>query len=145
MEGKKWDGKGARKIQNKARKEREKKSEWVKELNCYTDPSGGRRRRSWLTHCTALQVGSCRLLIPTASLELFIDIILPVTLCPWGRLRLFNKNKYQGYLLRCKGDGCVGLTTLPPWWDDCLEIWEPQSPGIPRAYQGLCRDCFTCF
>ena len=25
---------------------------------------------------------------------------------------------------------CVGLTTLPPPCADCLEIWEPQPPGI---------------
>ena len=35
-----------------------------------------------------------------------------------------------------KGDGCVGLT-LPPSCAACLEIWEPQSPGILRACPGL--------
>jgi len=35
-----------------------------------------------------------------------------------------------------KGGRCVGLTTLPPSRADCLEIWEPQSPGILRAYPG---------
>jgi len=28
-----------------------------------------------------------------------------------------------------KGGRCVGLTTLPPSCADCLEIWEPQTPG----------------
>ena len=37
-----------------------------------------------------------------------------------------------------KGGRCVGLTTLPPSCDDCLEIWEPQIPGILTA----CL-CFT--
>jgi len=27
-----------------------------------------------------------------------------------------------------KGGWCVGLTTLPPFYADCLEIWEPQPP-----------------
>ena len=32
---------------------------------------------------------------------------------------------------------CVGLTTLPPSGADCLEIWEPQTLGTPRACPGL--------
>jgi len=28
---------------------------------------------------------------------------------------------------------CVGLTTLPPSYADCLEIWEPQPPGTLKA------------
>ena len=28
---------------------------------------------------------------------------------------------------------CVGLTTLPPSCDDCLEIWAPQPPKTLRA------------
>ena len=29
-----------------------------------------------------------------------------------------------------KGGQCVGLTTLPPTCAYCLEIWEPQTPGL---------------
>jgi hypothetical protein len=36
-----------------------------------------------------------------------------------------------------KGGRCVELTTLPPSGADCLEIWDPQPPGILRA----CRVC----
>jgi len=36
-----------------------------------------------------------------------------------------------------KGGRCVGLTTLPPPCADCLEIWEPQTPGTLRACPGL--------
>jgi len=36
-----------------------------------------------------------------------------------------------------KGGRCVGLTTLPPSCADCLDIWEPQSPGTLRACPGL--------
>jgi hypothetical protein len=40
----------------------------------------------------------------------------------------------------------VRLTTLPPSYADCLEIWEPQLPGTLRACPGLQWDCFTiCF
>ena len=36
-----------------------------------------------------------------------------------------------------KGSQCAGLTTLPPLCADCLEIWEPQPPGILRACTGI--------
>ena len=54
-----------------------------------------------------------------------------------------NINKYQEYLLKGKGGRCVGLTTLPPSCADCLEIWEPQTPGTLRVCPGLSRDCFA--
>jgi len=44
---------------------------------------------------------------------------------------------------RDKGGRCVGLTTLPHSCADCLEIWEPETPGTLRAYPGLYWDCFT--
>ena len=34
----------------------------------------------------------------------------------------FNRNEYQEYFLESKGDRCVGLTTLPPSCNNCLEI-----------------------
>jgi len=37
---------------------------------------------------TALQAGRSRVRFPVVSLEFFIDLILPATLCPWGRLSL---------------------------------------------------------
>jgi len=43
------------------------------------------------------------------------------------------RNEYQEYFLGGKGGRCVGLTTLPPSYADCLEIWEPQPPGTLRA------------
>ena len=68
---------------------------------------------------TALQVGRSRVQFSMVSLELFIDIILPAALWPWGRLSL-QINEYQEYFLGGKGDGYVGLTTLPPSSADCL-------------------------
>ena len=48
-----------------------------------------------------------------------------------------NRNEYQEYFLGGKDGQCVGLTTLEPSYADCLEIWEPQSPGTLWAYPGL--------
>jgi len=48
-----------------------------------------------------------------------------------------NRNEYQEYFLGGKGNQCIGLTTLPPSRADCLEIWEPQTPGTLRACPGL--------
>jgi len=36
-----------------------------------------------------------------------------------------------------KGGQCLGLTTLLSSFADCLEIWEPENPGILRARPGL--------
>jgi hypothetical protein len=36
-----------------------------------------------------------------------------------------------------KGGRCVGLTTLEHSCADCLEIWEPQPPGILEACNGI--------
>jgi len=47
-----------------------------------------------------------------------------------------NRNECQDYFLGSKGDQCEGLTTLTPY-DDCLAIWEPQTPGTLRACPGL--------
>jgi len=35
--------------------------------------------------------------------------------------------------LLVKGGRCVRLANLPPSSADCLEVWEPQSPGIIMA------------
>ena len=54
-----------------------------------------------------------------------------------------NGNEYQEYFLGGKGGRCVRLTTLPTSCADCLEIWDPQPPGIFRACPGQNTDCFT--
>jgi hypothetical protein len=43
---------------------------------------------------------------------------------------------YQEYFLGAKVGRCLGLATLPPSCEDCLEMCEPQSPGTLRAVQG---------
>ena len=50
----------------------------------------------------------------------------------------FNRNEYQGYLLRGKGGRCLGMTTLPPSCDDCLvEILGASTCWTLRASLGL--------
>src|SRR5215510_5311847 len=44
-----------------------------------------------------------------------------------------------------KGGRCVGLTTLPASCADCLEIWEPQTPGTLRACPGLQWNFFSVY
>jgi len=76
---------------------------------------------------SALQARRKRVRLLMVSLELFIHIIFPVTLWPWGNLAS-NRNGYQEYFLGIEGGQCVGLTTLPIFicWP---EIWDPQTPG----------------
>ena len=86
--------------------------------------------------CTALQAWWVRFQI--MSLEFIIDVILLAAL--WSSAS--NRNDYQEYFLDGKGGRCVILTTLPPSWADCLEIWEPQPPGTLRVCPGLYIDWF---
>jgi hypothetical protein len=85
---------------------------------------------------TAQQAERSRFQFPTMLLEFCTDIILPAALWPWGLLR----NEYHENFLRGKGGRCVDLTTLPPSYADCLEMWEPQPPASLGAYN---RDCFN--
>jgi len=54
-----------------------------------------------------------------------------------------TRNEYQEYFLGGKGGRCVQLTNLPPSCADCLEIWEPHTPGTLRGCSGLYRDGFN--
>ena len=60
-----------------------------------------------------------------------------------GLYQPLNRNEYQEYFLGGKGGRCVGLTIFPHSCADCLEIWEPQTPGTLRACPCLYRVCFT--
>jgi hypothetical protein len=88
--------------------------------------SGGTRWRSLLRHCgTSRKVGSIH------------DAVS-------GIFRLYNPSGRtlalglaQPVIEMGKGDRRLGMTTLPPSFADCLEIWEPQPPGTLRACRGL--------
>jgi len=45
-----------------------------------------------------------------------------------------NRNEYREYFLGVKGGRWVGLTALQPSCADCLEIWEPKTPGNFSAW-----------
>jgi len=73
------------------------------------------------------QDGSSGVRFPIVSLEFFIDIILPNQ----SLTEIITSDKGG------KGGRCIGLTTLPPSYANCLEIWEPQPPGNLRACPGM--------
>jgi hypothetical protein len=97
---------------------------------------GGARRRSWLRHYATNRnvVGS----ISDGVIGIF----------PWhnrfGRtVALGSTQPLTEMSSRGKGGLCIGLTTVPPSCADCLEIWQPQTPGTMRVCPGMYRDCFT--
>jgi len=106
----------------------------------------GTRWRSWFRHCaTSRKVAGS---IPDGVIGIFHwhnpsgrTLVLGSTQ-PLIEIRTRNISWGWG----SKNGRCIGPTTLPPLHVDCLEIWEPQAPGILRACPGLYRDChtFTC-
>jgi hypothetical protein len=48
-----------------------------------------------------------------------------------------NRNEHQEYFLGGKGGRCVGLVTLTLSCAECLEIWEPQTPGTLTFCPGM--------
>jgi len=115
--------------------------------NVYMFPSVTGQVQKLLAQCqyfNALQAGRSRVRFPMASLEFFIDMILPAAPYPWDRF-ILEKKWVPGIFRGGKCGRCVGLTTLPPSCADCLEICEPHPPGTLRACPGLYRDCFTLY
>ena len=81
-----------------------------------------------LVEAVRLQAGRSRVRFPMmVSLEFFIDVIIAVALWPWSWFSPF---------LGRQGGRSVGLITLYPSSEDCLEILEPQPPGELRPVQG---------
>jgi hypothetical protein len=87
---------------------------------------------------TALQTGRSQVRFPMVPLKFFIDTILLIALWHWGWLSLQQK-WVTGIIPGGGGKGgrCIGLTTLPPYCAECLEIWKPQPPGTLRDSPGL--------
>jgi len=72
------------------------------------------------------------------SLDFFIDIILwPYGTMALGLTQPLTEMSTRNISWGGKDGRCVGLTTLPPSCADCLEIWEPQTPGTLRVCPGL--------
>jgi hypothetical protein len=94
---------------------------------------GGTRWRSSSRHCvTSREVAGS---IPDSVIDIFHlhnpigrTMALESTQPPTGVQELFPWGK-EGR--------CVGLTTLPSSCADCLEIWEPQTPGTLRVCTGI--------
>jgi len=84
---------------------------------------------------TALQAGMPRVRFLIVSLEFSINIILPAAIWPSAS----NRNEYQEYFLGGKGSRCVGLTTFPPSYADCLEIWVPHNLLEPSGPVQACN------
>jgi len=95
----------------------------------------GTRWRSWLRNCaTSRKVASS---IPDFVIGNFS---LKLSFRPHygpGIDSASNRNEYQEYFLGAKCGRCLGLTIVPPSCADCVEIWEPQPPGILRACPDL--------
>jgi hypothetical protein len=102
-------------------------------LYTYSNMCMGYMVVQWLRHCATYQkvAGS----IPN-GVGIFHWHILPAALWPWGWLNLKQKC-VSGIFSGGKGGQCLGLTTLPPSYANCLKMWEPQPPGTLRACQGL--------
>jgi hypothetical protein len=85
---------------------------------------------------TAIQAGRTRVRFSMVSLIIFIDIILPAVLWPWGLLSLGQKWVPEIYP-EGKDGRCISIITLPPTCTEYPEIWKPQHPGTLRACSGL--------
>ena len=95
----------------------------------------GMRLCGWLRHCaTSRKVAGS---IP--DVVVFIDIILPAALWPWGD-SVSNGNDYQEYSLRVKApvrraDKLTTRMCRLPWNMAASKSWKPQ--GLSRRVQSL--------
>ena len=83
------------------------------------------------------------------SMEFFIDIILSGRTVALGLTQPVTEMSTRNISWGGKGGRCVGLTTLPPACDDCLEIWEtlnllePSEPTLD-FFPSLLRPHLGC-
>ena len=69
----------------------------------------------------------------------YIDCAIECNVYPFFEMSTMNTFWVRGG--GGKGDRRIELKTLPPSCVDCLETWEPQTPGTLRACTGPFRDC----
>jgi hypothetical protein len=95
----------------------------------------GTRWYSWLRHCVTRRkvagsipdgVGGIFQLHNPSGCTMALGLTQPLT-------EMSTRNNSWGD----KGGQCDWLTTIPTSCSECLEIWEPQTPGTLRACQGL--------
>ena len=115
------------------------RNQWLSNLPGHS--AGGTWWCSWLRHCaTSRKVAGS---IPDGVIGIFHWHN------PSGRTTVLRFTQPQREMStrniswECKGSRCVRLTTLPLSCDDCLEICEPQPPGILRVSPGLLWYLFT--
>ena len=95
----------------------------------------GTQWRSWLRHCATNRTvaGS----IPDGVTGIFHWHNPSGRTMALGLTQPLTEMSTRNISWGGKGGRCVGLTTLPPSYADCLEIWEPQPSGTLRACPGL--------
>ena len=86
-----------------------------------------------------LQAGESRVRFPMVSMKFFIDIILPAASVFLQSTQPITEMSTRNIALG-KDGRCLRLTALRPSCADCLESWEPQSPGKPRACAGQLQE-----
>jgi hypothetical protein len=100
------------------------------------------RWRGWLRHCaTSRKVAGSVLNGVTGTFHWHNPSGCIMALGSTQTLKKWGPGIFPGG----KGGRCVGLTTLPPACADCLEIWEPEHPGILSVRPGLYRNCLTFY
>ena len=89
---------------------------------------------SWLRHCaTSRKVTG---LIPNDVIGIFHWHNHSGRIMALGSIQPLREISTRNISWVRKGSWCMGLTTLPPFYANCFDIWEPQPPGTHRA-------CFT--
>jgi len=97
--------------------------------------NGGNQWRSWLKHCAKSRkvAGS----IPNCVTGIFHWHKPSGRTMALGLSQPLTEMSTSNVSWGSKGSRYVGLKTLPPSCADCLEMWEPETPGTLTACPGL--------